>query len=61
MCDADIKQRVRKVFEYASTGDGSVAPPDALFVFNRNGLDSNYLYLTGLYGGVFNNCGLVAE
>jgi Xaa-Pro dipeptidase len=61
MCDADIKRRIRKVFEYASNGDGSAAPPDALFVFNRNSLDSNYLYLTGLSGGVFNNCGLIAD
>lgn len=68
MCEADIKQRVRKVFEYVSAGPSSsgsetenIEPPEAIFIFNRNGLDRNYLYLTGLSGGVFNNCGLIAK
>ncbi|MBN2323732.1 MAG: aminopeptidase P family protein [Spirochaetes bacterium] len=67
MCNADIKRRVNKIFDAVSAGSASgteierIKPPDAIFVFNRNGLDSNYLYLTGLSGGVFNNCGLIAE
>ena len=65
----DIKKRVRNIFHAVSYGgdrDGKAAAdgrdvPDAVLVFNRNGLDKNYLYLTGLCGGVFENCGVVAE
>ena len=65
----DIKKRVKSVFEEISCTktiegtkktDGSDIP-EAVFIFNRNGMDKNYLYLTGLSGGVFENCGVVAE
>ena len=65
----DIKKRVKSVFEGISCArnlegtkktDGSDIP-EAVFIFNRNGIDKNYLYLTGLSGGVFENCGVVAE
>jgi Xaa-Pro dipeptidase len=79
MCEADIKQRIRKIFDFISAGtvpagsrepvglasSGSetdrIEPPEAILIFNRKGLDRNYLYLTGHSGGVFENCGLIAE
>ncbi len=35
--------------------------PDAIFVFNDERIDKNFLYLTGLSDGVFENCGLIVE
>jgi len=65
----DIKKRVKSVFEGISYTRGLEGTkktdgpdiPEAVFIFNRNGIDKNYLYFTGLSGGVFENCGVVAE
>jgi Xaa-Pro aminopeptidase len=48
---------IEKVF---ASLDG-VRVPDAIFVYNRDHGDRNFLYLTGLPGGVFENCGLLCE
>ncbi len=65
----DIKKRVKTLFEAIPCAgkpnnqrqSDSSEIPDAVFIYNRNGIDKNYLYLTGLSGGVFENCGVVAE
>lgn len=75
MHKGDIAERVKRVFEKAASNDEQNGPKtalssskpvqsdvvDALFIFNSNGIDKNYLYLTGLPGGVFENCGVVVE
>jgi Xaa-Pro aminopeptidase len=38
-----------------------VRVPEAVFVYNRDHGDRNFLYLTGLPGGVFENCGVLCE
>jgi Xaa-Pro dipeptidase len=68
MCADDVKQRARKIFENAASlensGPGEAEGSkelEALFIYNSNGIDKNFFYLTGLSGGVFENCGVVAE
>ncbi len=42
-------------------GIQSTRTVDALLVYNHDSLDRNFLYMTGLDTGVFENCGLVFE
>jgi len=52
-----IRDRIEKVY-------GRIQPTrtvDAVLVYNRDSLDRNFLYMTGLDTGVFENCGLVFE
>jgi Xaa-Pro aminopeptidase len=36
-------------------------PPEGLLIFNRDRVDKNFIYLTELENGVFENCGVFAE
>jgi Xaa-Pro aminopeptidase len=52
-----LQVRIDRIFSCIENGDA----PDALFIYNSDRLDRNFLYLTGLSGGVFENCGVLAE
>jgi len=53
----DIRKRSRALFSHIP--DDRL--PDAILVFNNKLIDNNFFYLTGLSGGVFDNCGVVVE
>ena len=50
-----IEQRCRKIFQFVEDD------VEAIFLFNKDILDKNYLYLTGFYFGVFENCGILID
>jgi len=52
-----IRKRSRALF--AHIPDDRL--PDAILVFNNERIDNNFFYLTGLSGGVFDNCGVIVE
>jgi len=52
-----IRDRIEKVYGRIQ----STRTVDAVLVYNRDSLDMNFLYMTGLDTGVFENCGLVFE
>jgi Xaa-Pro dipeptidase len=52
-----MKDVIERVF---ASMDG-LSVPEAVFVYNRDRGDGNFLYLTGIPGGVFENCGLLCE
>ncbi|RKY02643.1 MAG: aminopeptidase P family protein [Spirochaetes bacterium] len=49
----EVRRRIEKVF--AGLGEVEV---DGIFIFNEKLVDDNFLYLTGIGDGVFENCGL---
>jgi Xaa-Pro dipeptidase len=52
-----IKKRISTVFNNI----WDTQPPDAFFLFNGDRVDKNFIYITGLYNGVFENCGVLCE
>ena len=52
-----VQDRVKKIFLNI---DG-IKIPECIFIYNRDRVDSNFLYVTGLKGGVFENCGVLCE
>jgi Xaa-Pro dipeptidase len=52
-----IEQRVKRIFAHLD-GKGK---PEAILIYNRDRIDKNFLYLTGMNGGVFENCGVLCE
>ena len=52
-----VKKRIERIFRNV---DGTRIP-ECIFIYNRDRVDSNFLYLTGLKGGVFENCGVLCE
>jgi Xaa-Pro dipeptidase len=52
-----IRKRSRALFAHLP-GDRL---PDAILVFNNKLIDNNFFYLTGLSGGVFDNCGVIVD
>lgn len=52
-----IKNRINTIYKRAS----AINNPEAMFIFNRNSMDKNFLYVTGLSKGVFENCGVLFE
>ncbi len=52
-----IVQRVKRIFAHL---DGR-RKPEAILIYNRDSIDKNFLYLTGMNGGVFENCGVLCE
>jgi Xaa-Pro dipeptidase len=52
-----IDQRVKRIFAHL---DGK-HKPEAILIYNRDQIDKNFLYLTGINGGVFENCGMLCE
>jgi Xaa-Pro aminopeptidase len=50
-------RRIESIFGYL---DGNGAP-EGIFLFNRDRVDKNFLYVTGLENGVFENCGVLFE
>jgi len=52
-----IEKRIETVYKNIT----SSCTVDALLIYNRDSLDKNFLYMTGLDTGVFENCGLVFE
>jgi Xaa-Pro dipeptidase len=51
------RSRIKRIFADC----GGLRKPEALFVYNRDHVDHNFLYITGLSGGVFENCGALCE
>ena len=51
------KQRITSIFENIPSDD----LPEAIFIFNRNTVDKNFFYVTGLFNGVFENCGVLCR
>ncbi len=49
------KQRITSIFENIPPDD----LPEAVFIFNKNSVDKNFFYVTGLFNGVFENCGVL--
>ncbi|MFW6180996.1 MAG: M24 family metallopeptidase [Spirochaetota bacterium] len=49
-----LEQHARRVLSAAERAD-------AVVVYNRHRPDPNFTYLTGLYGGVFDNCALILD
>jgi len=52
---------MKDVIERVFAGMDGLSIPEAIFVYNRDRGRENFLYLTGLSGGVFENCGLLCE
>jgi Xaa-Pro dipeptidase len=52
-----LKERIGKIFNQSSEKQN----PEAVFIFNSERVDKNFYYLTGLSGGVFENCGVLCE
>jgi Xaa-Pro aminopeptidase len=52
-----LLKRVLKVFGAIDC----MKTPEAIFIYNRDFMDRNFLYLTGLSTGVFENCGVLCE
>jgi Xaa-Pro aminopeptidase len=52
-----IQSRIQKIFQNI---DGTRIP-ESIFIYNRDRVDSNFLYVTGLSGGVFENCGVLCN
>ncbi len=48
-------QRIASIFENIPSDD----LPEAIFIFNKNSVDKNFFYVTGLFNGVFENCGVL--
>lgn len=53
----DTKHRLKNIFDNIKEG----SRPEAIFLFNRGGIDSNFFYVTGIYDGVFENCGVLFD
>jgi len=51
------QRRIKKVFSCIN----GARVPESIFIYNRAHVDYNFLYLTGLHGGVFENCGALCE
>jgi Xaa-Pro dipeptidase len=51
------KRRIERIFG----GCSGLRQPESILVYNRDHVDHNFLYLTGLSGGVFENCGALCE
>jgi Xaa-Pro dipeptidase len=49
-----LRERVDRVFSEA-------ADAEAVFVYNQAHIDLNFLYVTGMEGGVFENCGVLID
>lgn len=60
----ELFNRCKRLFkiidEQAEDRDRSNAI-EAVFIFNRDLLDRNFFYITGLYHGVFENCGIIID
>jgi Xaa-Pro dipeptidase len=52
---ANMKTRLNSIFGNISSEN----PPEALFIFNKSSVDKNFFYVTGLFNGVFENCGVL--
>ena len=52
-----VKKRIERIFGNIE----GTRVPECIFIYNRDRVDSNFLYLTGLQGGVFENCGVLCE
>ncbi len=52
-----IMERIENVFKNIQ----SSRTVEAVLIYNRDSLDKNFLYMTGLDTGVFENCGLLCE
>jgi Xaa-Pro aminopeptidase len=50
-----LQNRIRKIFQNIE----GTQFPECIFIYNRNQVDHNFLYVTGLKGGVFENCGVL--
>ncbi|UCB46979.1 MAG: aminopeptidase P family protein [Spirochaetota bacterium] len=53
----EIIKRIDRIF----SGISSENDPEALFIFNTSMADKNFLYVSGLQEGVFENCGAIIE
>jgi Xaa-Pro dipeptidase len=51
-----IERKIETIFGYLAED-----PPEGLLIFNRDRVDKNFIYLTELDNGVFENCGVFAE
>ena len=51
------KQRIASIFEKIPSDD----LPEAIFIFNKDTVDKNFFYVTGLFNGVFDNCGVICR
>jgi Xaa-Pro aminopeptidase len=52
-----VQNRIAGIFQNI---DGTKIP-ESIFIYNRDRVDSNFLYITGMGGGVFENCGVLCE
>ncbi|MBA7536346.1 putative peptidase [subsurface metagenome] len=52
-----IEKKISKVFNNIPVADR----PEAVFIFNDGRIDKNFFYITGLYNGIFENCGLLGD
>ncbi len=52
-----VQARIKKVFQNID----SARVPESLFIYNRDSVDRNFLYVTGLNWGVFENCGVLCD
>jgi Xaa-Pro dipeptidase len=53
----EVRRRIDRIFKMVLSENG----PEALFIFNTGISDKNFLYVTGLAEGVFENCGVLIE
>jgi Xaa-Pro dipeptidase len=53
--------RNEQLEEHARRVLSAAGRADAVVVYNRHRPDPNFTYLTGLYGGVFENCALILD
>jgi Xaa-Pro dipeptidase len=53
----NMKTRITSIFDNIS----SESPPEAVFIFNKSSVDKNFFYITGLFNGVFENCGVLCR
>jgi Xaa-Pro aminopeptidase len=51
-----IERKIETIFGYFAEN-----PPQGLLIFNRERVDKNFVYLTELENGVFENCGVFVE
>lgn len=52
-----IEKKINKIF----TNIPAAGRPEAVFIFNDGRVDKNFFYITGLYNGVFENCGILGD
>jgi len=55
----DRCKEIFRIIENFSELTKSVSNVDAIFIFNKDIVDKNFFYITGLYLGVFENCGII--